>query len=167
MHSRKRRLLGGPISEGSLIDTFEPQVRAKTDRAVQRIVDEMRTKGVSDVLKWNLFMATDTIGELSFGSSFDMLEIGKKDQYAHDLEFINEFGAYAQSIPKITMALALLRIPGFALSFNLPRRMNAYAATLGLRCSRAARVRVRNRECWSRCAPSNCIANGSMCCRER
>jgi hypothetical protein len=32
---------------------------------------------VADVFKWWLFMATDIIGELSFGESFRMLEAGK------------------------------------------------------------------------------------------
>jgi hypothetical protein len=32
---------------------------------------------VSDVFKWNLFLATDVIGELAFGESFRMLQFGK------------------------------------------------------------------------------------------
>jgi hypothetical protein len=38
---------------------------------------EMRVSGREDVFKWWLFMATDIIGELSFGESFRMLEAGK------------------------------------------------------------------------------------------
>lgn len=37
----------------------------------------MKERGVADVFKWWMFMATDIIGELSFGRSFDMLEIKK------------------------------------------------------------------------------------------
>lgn len=38
---------------------------------------ELTDHGVTDVFKWWLFMATDIIGELTFGDSFRMLEIGK------------------------------------------------------------------------------------------
>ncbi len=37
----------------------------------------MKSRGVADVFKWWTFMATDVIGELSFGESFRMLEHGK------------------------------------------------------------------------------------------
>lgn len=39
--------------------------------------EEMKSRGVADVFKWWTFMATDIIGELSFGESFRMLEHGK------------------------------------------------------------------------------------------
>lgn len=45
--------------------------------AVDRIAEEMGKRGVADVFKWWLFMATDVIGELSFGESFRMLEAGE------------------------------------------------------------------------------------------
>lgn len=37
----------------------------------------MKIRGAVDVYKWWMFMATDVIGELSFGESFRMLEYGK------------------------------------------------------------------------------------------
>lgn len=39
--------------------------------------NELETRGVADVFKWWFFMATDIIGELSFGESFRILEMGK------------------------------------------------------------------------------------------
>lgn len=45
--------------------------------AISRIAEEMERRGAADVFKWWLFMATDIIGELSFGDSFRMLESGK------------------------------------------------------------------------------------------
>ena len=42
--------------------------------------EEMKGRGVADVFKWFLFYSTDVIGELSFGESFRMLEIGKVSQ---------------------------------------------------------------------------------------
>ena len=45
--------------------------------AICRMVEEIQTRGATDIFKWWLFMATDIIGELSFGESFRMLEAGK------------------------------------------------------------------------------------------
>lgn len=44
---------------------------------IQRMAEETNTRGTADVFKWWLFMATDIIGELSFGESFRTLEQGK------------------------------------------------------------------------------------------
>lgn len=75
-HRRHRRLLSMPLSESAL-KTVEPTVRSKASLAVQRIGEEMTGRGTADVFKWFLFYSTDVIGELSFGESFRMLEIGK------------------------------------------------------------------------------------------
>ena len=40
------------------------------------MAEEMKTRGAADVFKWSLFMAADVIGELTFGESFRMLELG-------------------------------------------------------------------------------------------
>lgn len=45
--------------------------------AINRMDEEMGKRGAADVFKWWLFMATDVIGELSFGESFRMLEAGE------------------------------------------------------------------------------------------
>ncbi|MBE3046281.1 cytochrome P450 [Candidatus Bathyarchaeota archaeon] len=74
-HRRHRRLLSMPLSESAL-KTVEPIVRSKASLAVQRISEEMNSRGAADVFKWFLFYSTDVIGELSFGQSFRMLEIG-------------------------------------------------------------------------------------------
>lgn len=42
----------------------------------------MQTRGVADVFKWFLFMATDVIGELTFGESFRMLELGEVSSFS-------------------------------------------------------------------------------------
>lgn len=55
----------------------EPKVRARAALAVQRIGEEMKSRGAGDIFKWWLFYTTDVIGELSFGESFRMLDIGK------------------------------------------------------------------------------------------
>jgi len=47
--------------------------------------EEMKTRGAADVLKWWLFMASDIIGELSFGESFHGLEHGEVSGSTHSI----------------------------------------------------------------------------------
>jgi hypothetical protein len=58
--------------------------------AVDRIAEEMGKRGVADVFKWWLFMATDVIGELSFGESFRMLEAGEVISPVMNVGFEND-----------------------------------------------------------------------------
>lgn len=75
-HSSRRRLLASPISDSSL-HRVEPLIRQRIELAVSRISEEIQSRAAADVFKWWMFMATDIIGELSFGESFRMLEMGK------------------------------------------------------------------------------------------
>lgn len=75
-HSARRRLLASPISDSSLT-RMEPIILSRVHMAIDRITEEMEKRGAADVFKWWLFMATDVIGELSFGESFRMLEAGE------------------------------------------------------------------------------------------
>lgn len=56
---------------------MEPLVNSRVRLAISQIAGEMKRRGVADVFKWWMFMATDIIGELTFGKSFQMLESGK------------------------------------------------------------------------------------------
>lgn len=76
LHRRFRRLLAGPMAESSLKNVV-PQITARVDMAIAAMQRDMNDSGVVDVYKWWLFMATDIIGELTFGESFQMLEQGK------------------------------------------------------------------------------------------
>lgn len=71
-HSARRRLFAQNFSNTSLA-AFEPQIRDKVETTVAKVKRDMRA-GKADILKWFTFMATDIIGELSFGESFNMLE---------------------------------------------------------------------------------------------
>lgn len=75
-HRHLRRLLSSPMSESSL-RLVEVYIRRNMDLAIKGIFKEMSRRGAADVYKWWMFMATDVIGELSFGESFKMLESGK------------------------------------------------------------------------------------------
>ncbi|KAF4549872.1 Cytochrome P450-like protein 63 [Elsinoe fawcettii] len=86
-HSQRRRLLAHALSN-SYLTNFEPLVRAKVDLVVQKMRDEYNHRGNTDVFKWFSLMATDIIGDLTFGSSFQMIEQGKKTEYVHDLEMV-------------------------------------------------------------------------------
>lgn len=79
-HSRHRRLLSGPMSKSSL-KSVEPIIKGRVELTIQRMGEEMKSRGCTDVMKWWLFMATDIIGELSFGDSFRMLEIGRVSHF--------------------------------------------------------------------------------------
>lgn len=75
-HRRRRKLLQAPFSDAAF-QTFQPAIEQRIRLTMQRIAEENKTRGTADVFKWWLFVATDIIGELSFGESFRMLEQGK------------------------------------------------------------------------------------------
>ena len=75
-HAVRRRLLSSPLSESSLVQ-LESLVVDRVRLCIVKMSEEMKTRNVTDVFKWWTFMATDIIGELSFGESFRMLEHGK------------------------------------------------------------------------------------------
>lgn len=75
-HSARRRLLASPISDTSL-HQHEGLITGRVKMTICRMAEEIQTRGATDIFKWWLFMATDIIGELSFGESFRMLEAGK------------------------------------------------------------------------------------------
>lgn len=75
-HRRHRRMLGGPLSETSL-KVWTQRVHEQVSLTIDRMEEEMKMRGAADIVKWWFFMATDIIGELTFGDSFHMLETGK------------------------------------------------------------------------------------------
>lgn len=81
-HSRRRRLLAHPLSNSSL-PAFEQLIWAKVDLAMDQMEKEYRNLGYTDIHKWLSLMATDIIGDLTFGSSFRMLEQGKVRSYSY------------------------------------------------------------------------------------
>ncbi|KAI0007687.1 cytochrome P450 [Xylariaceae sp. FL0662B] len=109
IHRRHRRLLSSPISESGL-KIFIPQVEDKVRLAIQRIGEESKNRGAADILKWCIFMTTDVIGELTFGESFHMLELGRKNQYSKDLEVVGILGGVRATFPFLTR-LAMNSVP--------------------------------------------------------
>ncbi|KAL3712490.1 hypothetical protein TMatcc_001189 [Talaromyces marneffei ATCC 18224] len=89
--------------------------------------DEMSRRGAVDVFKWWTFMATDVIGELGFGQSFQTLEHGEKTQYVKNLENVSSFMAIRVIFPTLIAYSALLPIPLFKRVQEAGRRMAQYA----------------------------------------
>ncbi|PWY94044.1 cytochrome P450 [Aspergillus sclerotioniger CBS 115572] len=109
-HSKHRKLLSSPLSDANLL-SVEPLIEARVRLAMQRMEEEMADRGVADVEKWFFFMATDIIGELTFGESFHMLELGKKNQYIKDLELTGMLAGIRASFPIVATLAAFLPLP--------------------------------------------------------
>ncbi|KND89234.1 putative sterigmatocystin biosynthesis P450 monooxygenase [Tolypocladium ophioglossoides CBS 100239] len=127
-HRRRRRLLAGPMSESSL-KSLIPTVNGRVELAVDKISAEMKALGYADVCKWWLFMTTDTIGELTFGDSFRMLELGRKNDYAHELEQIGLMAAIRSTFPTLVrLSHAMPFLPVVARTVEASRNMSRYAS---------------------------------------
>ena len=79
-HAARRTLFAHSFSSGWLMKV-EGQVYDKVYSAVSNMKREIKEQGSTDILKWWTFQATDVTGELSFGESFHMLELGKVSPY--------------------------------------------------------------------------------------
>ncbi|KAL7800233.1 cytochrome P450 [Trichoderma ceciliae] len=126
VHRRLRRLLSGSMSETSLQKAV-PQIQSKIDFTMKRIGEEMEQRGAADVCKWFLFMATDVIGELSFGDSFRTLEIGEKSGYTQDLENLGYISAIRSAFPTFISLAKYLPIPFFKRPLQAGKNMGRYA----------------------------------------
>ncbi|KAI0018876.1 cytochrome P450 [Xylariomycetidae sp. FL0641] len=111
-HRQRRKLLSHPFSESNLKATI-PLIEEKVQLAMKGMKDEMKRRGATDVYNWWMFFTTDTIGELSFGESFNMLESGEKNQYIKDLEAVGYATAISELFPVEAMDFLgrFLRIP--------------------------------------------------------
>jgi cytochrome P450 len=125
-HSRLRKLLASGFSE-KWIAQMEPFIARNTNLAVSRMVDQVTQQSYTDIFKWFTFMATDVIGESSFGESFEMLRTGRKNQYIHDLETIGSKGTLRSEFPGFFQLLAKLPFGPAKEIYAVVQRMNAYA----------------------------------------
>ncbi|TWU73690.1 hypothetical protein ED733_004748 [Metarhizium rileyi] len=125
-HRKLRRLLSAQLSESSL-KWLVPTVSSRVELTIQRMKEELKIRGCVDVFKWSLFMATDVIGELSFGESFHMLEKGEKNQYIRDLEGVSALGAIRVSFPTVLALARQYALPVFKQTIQQAVRMIGYA----------------------------------------
>ncbi|KAH7037110.1 cytochrome P450 [Microdochium trichocladiopsis] len=130
LHRRQRRLLSAPLSESGLKSVVN-LVDEKVKLAMQRIDEEMTTgrgDGAADVMKWTGFMATDTIAELTFGESFQMLEEGRKHQYFRDMESAAPVLALRALFPFFRKMMSLgVPVPGANKAMLMMQRLRAGA----------------------------------------
>jgi hypothetical protein len=75
-HAGRRRLFAQAFSNSALQRNWTTEIHAKAEKAVARIKADA-IAGEADIMKWWTLMATDVIAHLSFGESFNMLELGK------------------------------------------------------------------------------------------
>ncbi|RAO67556.1 uncharacterized protein BHQ10_003568 [Talaromyces amestolkiae] len=125
-HAERRRLLSGPISEQNLLK-MEPIINQRIYMTIARIEEEIEKTGAADIFKWWTFMATDVIGELSFGESFRMLELGKKTQYITDLQNVSRLMALRSIFPFIEVVVRFLPLPVFKKATEAGARIRNYA----------------------------------------
>ncbi|OKL57242.1 hypothetical protein UA08_07402 [Talaromyces atroroseus] len=125
-HAIRRRLLSAGMAHTNL-STVEPLVYDRLQLTMNQMASEMRRRGVVDVFKWWTFMATDVIGELSFGQSFQTLEHGEKTQYVRDLENVSSFMAVRVTFPKLVEYSSFFPIPILRRVQQAGGRMAQYA----------------------------------------
>ncbi|KAI0192445.1 cytochrome P450 [Astrocystis sublimbata] len=126
VHRHYRRLLSSGLAESSL-STHLPIIESKLQLAIERMSDEAHRRGATDVFHWFLAMATDVIGELSFGQGFQMLETGEKNQYIRDLETVNKLGGIRVTFPFLVQLGHYIYIPFIKAANEHRRRTVKYA----------------------------------------
>ncbi|KAL2751877.1 hypothetical protein ACRALDRAFT_2045118 [Sodiomyces alcalophilus JCM 7366] len=127
VHRRLRRLLSAPLSEAALASSHDLFQR-KAKMAVRRMREAMDEKGVADVYMWWMFMATDIIGELTFGKSFDMLAKSERDQYAIDVQGISHTTAVYTTFAPLDRLFRFLPIPLMQRAYRAIQNLGFHAA---------------------------------------
>ncbi|GES65493.1 cytochrome P450 [Aspergillus terreus] len=125
-HGRHRRLLSMPMSDTSL-RCVEPLVNSKIHFTIQRMNDDIERAGVVDIYKWWILMASDIIGELSFGESLGLLETGMESPFITDLKAIGTMEALNSTFPCLVNLASILRLPFIPNTVSGGRRMVQYA----------------------------------------
>ncbi|KAJ9665637.1 hypothetical protein H2201_004329 [Coniosporium apollinis] len=123
-HATRRRLFAQPFSNSS-ITTFEPAIRRKVDLAVSKIKRDAEESS-ADILKWFTFMATDVAGELSFGTSFDMLQHEQKTPYIRDLETAMMISGMRSELQPLLKIASYLPLRSLRHALAIDERLNSY-----------------------------------------
>ncbi|KAE9368985.1 cytochrome P450 [Stipitochalara longipes BDJ] len=97
-HAKRRQLLARGFSKSYLRQNWEHVVKEKAEMAVGKIGRDAE-RGTADILKWWTFYTTDTVGHLSFGESFRMLEQEEKNTYIHVLESVLMMSGIQTELP--------------------------------------------------------------------
>ncbi|KAG4029003.1 hypothetical protein MFRU_018g01090 [Monilinia fructicola] len=109
-HSTRRKLLAHAFSKTSLTVNWEGEVRKKVTMAIDKIKrDALREE--ANILRFFTFMATDAVGHICFGESFETLENEQTTQYIEDLQHIGQVGGIRAEFPTLFAIGKTLRIP--------------------------------------------------------
>ena len=99
-HGQHRKLAAQHFSK-KWISRLEPYVSKNVKLAIAGMSSEGKRDGHFDVFKWFILMATDVVGEASFGESFRTLETGEKNGYINDLEQVGNRMTVRSELPWI------------------------------------------------------------------
>ncbi|KAI8944033.1 cytochrome P450 [Xylaria longipes] len=128
-HRRHRKLLSQAISESSL-KAMIPQIEEKVRLVIEKMGEEMKIRRAVDVYKWWMFMATDVIGQLTFGESFHALEKGKANTYIKDIRKAGLIASIGSQLSFLMPILYYIPVPGLGHSYKaLSDRLAMYATT--------------------------------------
>ena len=125
-HGQHRKLAAQHFSK-KWISRLEPYVSKNVKLAIAGMSSEGKRNGHFDIFKWFTFMATDVVGEASFGESFRTLERGGKSIYIKDLEQVGSRLMVRSELPWVTRIGKYLPVGP---AKEIPRalaRLNEYA----------------------------------------
>ncbi|OLN97995.1 putative sterigmatocystin biosynthesis P450 monooxygenase STCB-like protein 6 [Colletotrichum chlorophyti] len=125
-HAARRKLFARAFSTSSLRENCEVTVREKVEKAVERISTEAK-EGCADIHKWWMLMATDIVGQLCFGESFGMLELGEKNHYVQVLDAVASASTIRYELPWLHSVLCRLPLKSMQLITNTRGEMFAYS----------------------------------------
>ncbi|KAJ5371092.1 uncharacterized protein N7496_007184 [Penicillium cataractarum] len=100
-------------------------IKKKIELCVSKIHRDAMA-GRADILMWFTFMATDVIGQLCFGESFDMLSHEVKNEYVHDLEAVMMISGIRAELSLLMKLATILPIPKLWFIMNGQQRMHNY-----------------------------------------
>ncbi|KAF7859531.1 uncharacterized protein EAF02_010979 [Botrytis sinoallii] len=123
-HAARRKLLAHAFSKSSLKVNWESEVRKKTNLAVNKIKRDALA-GEVDIMKFFMFMATDVVGHLCFGESFNMLESEQKNQYIQDLQRVMMVSGIRAEFPTISR---IGEMSGLSFFKSPKERLDEYAS---------------------------------------
>ncbi|KAK9860751.1 Cytochrome P450 [Penicillium brevicompactum] len=127
MHTRWRRLLGGPFQD-SYLQKLEPVVWEKMSLALGKMEEQLEEHGHIDVLKWWIYMALDIITELSYGTSVNILRGEEESRYIIEyLEGLGPVHAVRTTMPWVVAIAARLKLPIFNKLLNAGPRAAIWA----------------------------------------
>ncbi|KAF3807810.1 putative sterigmatocystin biosynthesis P450 monooxygenase [Colletotrichum gloeosporioides] len=124
-HAARRKLFARAFSTVNIRQNCESVVREKVVKAVDRIKAEA-LNGSADVLHWWLLMASDVIGQLAFGESFELLESGKKNDYIETLHMAAISATLSYELPWLHKISGYIPIKALQRVLNSGNKVSEY-----------------------------------------